>query len=234
MEQHERLRQYNRWRRGDDRELQPAPKELGELIEGVADRLEVLEREHKEFFERWHDERRKREAMALLLQQVFADAQAQDVLAEWWPMMEAALKTPNVQAQGAGGGLIAGGSLGAMGSAARDSERGEVMDKDTDREGFYEKMWQDFVSFQRGDATQICIDAARWRHFAESAQTALMLGSELDPNSQQDWLTECNKLADELMTSNALGEGRERGILREASSGEAATSTDGLGATARD
>ena len=33
---------------------------------------------------------------------------------------------------------------------------------------------------------------------------------------------------------NALGEGRERGILREASSGEAATSTDGLGATARD
>ena len=30
-------------------------------------------------------------------------------------------------------------------------------------------------------------------------------------------------------TPNALGEGRERGILREASSGEAATSTDGLG-----
>lgn len=31
------------------------------------------------------------------------------------------------------------------------------------------------------------------------------------------------------MLANALGEGRERGILREASSGEAATSTDGLG-----
>jgi len=31
------------------------------------------------------------------------------------------------------------------------------------------------------------------------------------------------------MGPNALGEGRERGILREASSGEAATSTDGLG-----
>lgn len=30
------------------------------------------------------------------------------------------------------------------------------------------------------------------------------------------------------MRSNALGEGRERGILREASSGEAATSTDVL------
>ena len=32
------------------------------------------------------------------------------------------------------------------------------------------------------------------------------------------------------MTPNALGEGRERGILREASSGEAATSTVVLGA----
>ena len=30
------------------------------------------------------------------------------------------------------------------------------------------------------------------------------------------------------VTANDLGEGRERGILREASSGEAATSTDGL------
>ena len=30
------------------------------------------------------------------------------------------------------------------------------------------------------------------------------------------------------LTHNALGEGRERDILREASSGEAATSTDGL------
>jgi hypothetical protein len=30
------------------------------------------------------------------------------------------------------------------------------------------------------------------------------------------------------MGANDLGEGRERGILREASSGEAATSTDGL------
>lgn len=31
----------------------------------AADRLEVLEREHQEFFERWHDERRKREALQL-------------------------------------------------------------------------------------------------------------------------------------------------------------------------
>ena len=48
MDQCERLRQYNRWRRGDDDVQQPDPKELGELIDSVADRLEVLEREHQE------------------------------------------------------------------------------------------------------------------------------------------------------------------------------------------
>ena len=64
MEQHEQLRKYNRWRRGDKRLKMPDPKELVELIDSVADRLEVLEREHAEFFERWHDERRKRETLA--------------------------------------------------------------------------------------------------------------------------------------------------------------------------
>lgn len=63
--QWERLRRYNRWRRGDKRLKAPDPKALGELIDGVADRLEVLEREHTEFFERWHGERRKREKLAL-------------------------------------------------------------------------------------------------------------------------------------------------------------------------
>ena len=53
MEQHEQLRKYNRWRRGDKRLKMPDSKELGELIDSVADRLEVLEREHAEFFERW-------------------------------------------------------------------------------------------------------------------------------------------------------------------------------------
>jgi hypothetical protein len=64
MQQCERLRKHNRWRRGDKRLKMPDPKELGELIDGVADRLEVLEREHTEFFDRWHDERRKREKLA--------------------------------------------------------------------------------------------------------------------------------------------------------------------------
>jgi len=49
MELIERLRQYNRWRRGEEDwspdERGPDPKELGELIDEAADRLEVLERE---------------------------------------------------------------------------------------------------------------------------------------------------------------------------------------------
>lgn len=73
---------------------------------------------------------------------------------------------------------------------------------DIEREGFYERMWKDFVSLQRGDATLICVNAARWQHFADSPQTALMLGTELDPTSEQDWISECNRLADIAMTPN--------------------------------
>lgn len=103
MDQCEQLRKYNRWRRGDGRLKQPDPKALGELIEGVADRLEVLEREHSEFFERWHEERRKREKLAhdidrlrKLLQQVLKDAQAENVLPEWWHLLECET-APNTQ-----------------------------------------------------------------------------------------------------------------------------------------
>lgn len=63
MELHERLRKYNRWRRGEedwtDDERGPDPKELAELIDEAADRLEVLERESAAFFARWHEERRR-------------------------------------------------------------------------------------------------------------------------------------------------------------------------------
>lgn len=39
-------------------------------------------------------------------------------------------------------------------------------------------------------------DAERWRFFASSPQTALMLGSKLDPNDRTvDWIAECNRLA---------------------------------------
>ncbi len=91
-------------------------------------------------------------------------------------------------------------------------------------EGMYQKMWKDFVSLQRGDAKQICVDAARWRYFAQSPQTALMLGSELDPHSKHDWLTECNKLADGLMTPNVKSQATDAALSRQVAC------TDGLGA----
>ncbi len=59
----DRLRRYNRWRRGDARIKQPNPAALGELIDAAADRLEVLEREHRDYFDQWHAERRRREAL---------------------------------------------------------------------------------------------------------------------------------------------------------------------------
>lgn len=71
MTQSNQLRKYNRWIRGDNRLKMPDPKELGELIDGVADRLEVLEREHTEFFNRWHDERRKREKLVIEVERCY-------------------------------------------------------------------------------------------------------------------------------------------------------------------
>ncbi len=59
----DRLRRYNRWRRGDKRLKQPDPTALGELIDAAADRLEVLEHEHRDYFDQWHAERRRREAL---------------------------------------------------------------------------------------------------------------------------------------------------------------------------
>jgi len=47
------------------------------------------------------------------------------IAAEIDRLQRAALKTPNAQAQGAEGGLIAGGSPGATGSAAHVAERGQ-------------------------------------------------------------------------------------------------------------
>lgn len=88
MEQHERLRQYNRWRRGeedwsaDDRG--PDPKEIGVLIDSVADRLEVLERENREFYNRWHEERMKRQELLSALEGVLPF-----LTGPYWPGVEA-------------------------------------------------------------------------------------------------------------------------------------------------
>lgn len=51
-------------------------------------------------------------------------------------------------------------------------------------------------------------DAARWRHFASSPQTALMLGSKLDPNDAEAfWKRECDLLADAAMAAPPAKEG---------------------------
>jgi hypothetical protein len=44
----------------------------------MADRLEVLEREHKQFFVSWHQERRKREALELLVDDYKSQLSAKD------------------------------------------------------------------------------------------------------------------------------------------------------------
>ena len=45
--------------------------------------------------------------------------------------------------------------------------------------------------------------ALRWKFYSASPQTALMLGTKLDPNDPfitvAQWQAECNKLADEIM-----------------------------------
>lgn len=44
------------------------------LAPKTENRLEVLEREHQEFFERWHEERRKREALEVAIRDIFPAA----------------------------------------------------------------------------------------------------------------------------------------------------------------
>ena len=65
------LRKYNKWRRGDNRLKAPDPKSLGELIDSAADRLDVLEREHAQSFDNWHEERRRREKLLCAVQKCY-------------------------------------------------------------------------------------------------------------------------------------------------------------------
>ena len=78
----EKLRLYNQWRRGADIP-QPDPTEIGELLDTVADRLEVLEREAAKHYERWHQERRRREFLELRLEELAgAFASRREIMAE--------------------------------------------------------------------------------------------------------------------------------------------------------
>ena len=63
--------------------------------------------------------------------------------------------------------------------------------------------WHQEVEAVNAEATRPCLaeeearDAKRWRIVAGSPQTAMMLGSTLDPTAESiDWLAECNRLAD--------------------------------------
>jgi hypothetical protein len=57
----------------------------------------------------------------------------------------------------------------------------------------------DHIIVSKAEHEQMKADAERWKYFACN-QTALMLGSKLDPNDKSiNWLEECNKLADEVI-----------------------------------
>lgn len=53
-------------------------------------------------------------------------------------------------------------------------------------------------------------DAARWNFFASSPQTALMLGSKVDPNKKDfPWREECDRLADAALSAAPTTDTRE-------------------------
>lgn len=87
-------------------------------------------------------------------------------------------------------------------------------------EGFYEKMWKDFVSLQRGDATLICKDAVRYRwlrqkifcnetgyldvaeipcHWADPSNTEIdwAIDAAMTPNNQVNSAGACDRPATE-------------------------------------
>lgn len=90
------------------------------------DRLEVLEREHADFFERWHAERMKREKLERALIEArrwIGDGDCSDGLSrEYWThafadvvaLVDAALKTPNVEHNRRPQGVRVDGPVGPL------------------------------------------------------------------------------------------------------------------------
>jgi hypothetical protein len=64
------LREYNRWRRGDETLEQPHPVDIGKMIDAAADRLEELERELEQ-----ERQGRKQADQDAALRRVIEDAQ---------------------------------------------------------------------------------------------------------------------------------------------------------------
>lgn len=88
---------------------------------------------------------------------------------------------------------------------ARDLERqlNAARAELAEREGFYEKMWNDFVSLQRGDAKQIAIDAAKYRRLCEPQPSG-----EEQPNN-----------GDVVLTHGDLSSARELGDTEKVNAG---------------
>lgn len=80
-------------------------RDFGYVSESLdtADRLEVLEREHAEFFNRWHEERRKRESMEQAVLQHRADVLYATQGAALSLADDALYKALKIGADGAGG-----------------------------------------------------------------------------------------------------------------------------------
>ena len=55
------------------------------------------------------------------------------------------------------------------------------------KEGFYEKLWKDFCSLQRGDVTLVCRDAERYRYLRDHAHPDSDEGLFVASNEQNDW-----------------------------------------------
>jgi len=64
-----------------------------------------------------------------------------------------------------------------------------------------DKDFDDFIKeHEDGDIAQLLLNSKRWEFYSDNAQTALILGSELDPNDKTvNWKEECNKLADKII-----------------------------------
>ena len=87
MDLHEKLRIIGKafsW----EKVTQGQARSAAPHITTAADRLEVLEIEHAEFFERWHGERRKREALELLCRQLY-EAERDKNQKDWTAVIQA-------------------------------------------------------------------------------------------------------------------------------------------------
>jgi len=96
------------------------------------------------------------------------------------------------------GGQVLENNLAIPGGKATKDSGVEAMGKAM-AEDLPPKEWM-IEKLQEAKADKV--DAYRWRFYASSPQTALMLGSDRDPNDATvDWKVECDRLADEKLAA---------------------------------